>query len=120
MTEERAFGADDVADAVYAGQRLRKLRSLMTDNTGEWLRGQTEHCLLGARSKPVFLHGSDGTALEAARREHSRKPEEFYALVERICPGSLIELFSRQQREGWMVFGDQTELFGMARAVGFE
>src|ERR1035438_7794864 len=52
--------------------------------TGEWLRGQTEHCLLGARGRPVFLHGNDGTALEGARREHSRKPEEFYALVERI------------------------------------
>jgi N6-adenosine-specific RNA methylase IME4 len=66
--------------------------------TGEWLRGQTEHCLLGARGKPVFLHGSDSTALEAARREHSRKPAQFYDLVERICPGSRVELFSRQQR----------------------
>jgi ParB/RepB/Spo0J family partition protein len=81
--------------------------------TGEWLRGQTEHCLLGARGKPVFLHGSDGTALEAARREHSRKPEEFYALVERVCPGSRVELFARQQREGWCGFGDQTALFGI-------
>jgi N6-adenosine-specific RNA methylase IME4 len=64
--------------------------------TGEWLRGRTEHCLLGALDKPVFLHGSDGTVLEAARGEHSRKPEEFYALVEKICPGSRVELFARQ------------------------
>jgi hypothetical protein len=33
LTEDRAFGADDVAGAVYAGQRLRKLRFLMTDNS---------------------------------------------------------------------------------------
>ncbi len=33
--------------------------------TGEWFRHQTEHCLLGARGKPVFLQGSDGTVLEA-------------------------------------------------------
>ncbi|MGD1061725.1 MAG: MT-A70 family methyltransferase [Terracidiphilus sp.] len=79
--------------------------------TGEWLRGQTEHCLLGARGKPVFLHGSDGTVLEAARREHSRKPEEFYALVERTCPGGRVELFSRQAREGWRAFGNNTDLF---------
>lgn len=79
--------------------------------TGEWLRGQTEHCLLGARGKPVFLHGSDGTALEAARREHSRKPEEFYTLVERVCPGSRVELFARQQREGWCAFGNDTGLY---------
>lgn len=79
--------------------------------TGEWLRGKTEHCLLGARGNPVFLHGSDTTALEAARRQHSRKPEEFYELVERVCPGSRVDLFSRQQREGWCVYGDQTKQF---------
>ncbi|MGJ5814494.1 MT-A70 family methyltransferase [Paludibaculum fermentans] len=82
--------------------------------TGEWLRGKTEHCLLGARGKPVFLHGSDTTALEATRREHSRKPAEFYALVERICPGGRIDLFSRQQREGWCTYGDQTRQFNLA------
>jgi hypothetical protein len=46
--------------------------------TGEWLRGQTEHCLLATRGKPLFLHGSHTTVLEAVRREHSRKPEGFY------------------------------------------
>ena len=80
--------------------------------TGEWLRGQTEHCILGARGKPVFPHGSDGTVLEAARREHSRKPEEFYLLVQAICPGSKLELFSRQARPGWQAFGNQVGLFG--------
>src|ERR1019366_2935494 len=80
--------------------------------TGEWLRGQTEHCLLGARGKPVFPHGSDGTVLEAARREHSRKPKEFYLLVQAICPGSKLELFSRQARPGWQAFGNQVGLFG--------
>jgi Sigma-54 interaction domain len=33
LTEDRAFGADDVAGVFYAGKRLRKLRFLMTDNT---------------------------------------------------------------------------------------
>ena len=69
--------------------------------TGEWLRGQTEHCLVAARGKPVFLHGSHGTVLEAARREHSRKPDEFYVLVEKVCPGSRVELFSRAG-ERWL------------------
>ena len=86
--------------------------------TGEWLRGQTEHCLLGARGKPVFLHGSDGTVLEAARREHSRKPEEFYALVEKVCPGSRVELFARQQRYGWRAFGNDTRLYSGASSSG--
>ena len=34
--------------------------------TGEWLRGQTEHCMLAVRGKPVFLHGNHTTVLEAA------------------------------------------------------
>src|ERR1035438_4610347 len=33
--------------------------------TGEWLRGQTEHCLLAIRGKPVFLHGDHRTVLSA-------------------------------------------------------
>jgi ParB/RepB/Spo0J family partition protein len=83
--------------------------------TGEWLRGQTEHCLLAARGKPVFVHGSSTTVLEAMRREHSRKPEEFYALVESTCPGSKVELFARQERGAWRAFGNDTDRFRNAR-----
>ena len=79
--------------------------------TGEWLRGRTEHCLLASRGKPVFIHGTHSTVLEAARREHSRKPEEFYALVEATCAGGKVELFARQQRPGWRAFGNQTTRF---------
>jgi N6-adenosine-specific RNA methylase IME4 len=79
--------------------------------TGEWLRGQTEHCLLATRGKPVFIHGNHTTVLKALRREHSRKPEEFYILVEATCPGSKVELFARQARAGWQAFGNQTDLF---------
>ena len=80
--------AFEVVDAW--GFEYRTLLTWVKDRmgTGEWLRGQTEHCLLGVRGKPVFLHGKHTTALEAARREHSRKPEEFYALVEATCPGA--------------------------------
>lgn len=79
--------------------------------TGEWLRGQTEHCMLATRGKPVFVHGHHTTALHAARREHSRKPEEFYALVEATCPGNKVELFCRQLRQDWETFGNDTNYF---------
>ena len=45
------------------------------------------------------------------RREHSRKPEEFYTLVEETCPGGRVELLSRQQRKGWKAYGNNTGLF---------
>lgn len=79
--------------------------------TGEWLREQTEHCLLCARGEPVFLYGKHTTVMEAVRREHSRKPEEFYELVETTCPGSRVELFCRQTRSGWSAHGNDTAKF---------
>ena len=106
-------------DVVAAwGFEYRTLLTWVKDRmgTGEWLRGQTEHCMLAIRGKPVFLHGNHTTVLEAVRREHSRKPEEFYALVEGTSPGSKVELFARQQREGWQGFGDQTQLFSTRSA----
>jgi N6-adenosine-specific RNA methylase IME4 len=54
---------------------------------------------------------NQGTALHAPRREHSRKPEEFYRLVESLCPGSKVELFARAARPGWVAHGDQADLF---------
>jgi len=79
--------------------------------TGDWLRGQTEHCILSARGRPIVQLANQTTALNGIRREHSRKPEEFYALVDQLCPGSKVELFSRQQRKGWRAFGIQTDKF---------
>jgi N6-adenosine-specific RNA methylase IME4/ParB-like chromosome segregation protein Spo0J len=55
--------------------------------TGSWLRGQTEHCLLFSHGKPVLTLTTQSTLLVAPAREHSRKPDEFYALIASLCPG---------------------------------
>lgn len=78
--------------------------------TGDWLRGQTEHCLLGIRGKPVWVLTNETTLLKGPLREHSAKPDEFYALVERLHPasaGNRCDLFARTPREGWVSFGDE-------------
>lgn len=74
---------------------------------GDWLRGQTEHCLLAARGQGRTLApGNRSTLLAAPVAEHSCKPEAFYALVEALTPGaSKCELFARKQRDGWAAFG---------------
>lgn len=79
---------------------------------GDWLRGQTEHCLLCVKGKPVVSLTNQTTLLHGAVREHSRKPEEFYTLVEGLCPGSKVELFAREEREGWASHGAEREFFG--------
>jgi N6-adenosine-specific RNA methylase IME4/ParB-like chromosome segregation protein Spo0J len=75
--------------------------------TGEWLRGQTEHCLLAVRGKPIVQLTNQTTVLQGPVREHSRKPDEFYAMVAALCPGARLELFARRTREGFVVWGNE-------------
>lgn len=76
---------------------------------GNWLRNQTEHCIVAVRGKPVVQLTNQTTILEGPVREHSRKPTEFYELVESLCPGSKVEMFSREEREGWERWGSETK-----------
>jgi N6-adenosine-specific RNA methylase IME4 len=78
---------------------------------GDWLRGQTEHCLLAVRGKPPWNLTNQTTFLEGEVRDHSRKPEEFYKMVEALCPGSKLDMFGRAQRDGWAIFGNDTSRF---------
>jgi N6-adenosine-specific RNA methylase IME4 len=78
---------------------------------GHYLRGQTEHCIVAVKGKPVHELSKGSTLLEAPRREHSRKPERFFELVEATCPGSKVELFAREQRENWASWGAEKGKF---------
>lgn len=79
--------------------------------TGDWLRGKTEHCLLAVRGRPVVTLTNQTTLLAAPLREHSRKPDEFFALVEALCPGTKLEMFAREKRSGWQAWGAETGAF---------
>jgi N6-adenosine-specific RNA methylase IME4 len=45
--------------------------------------------------------------LSTRKREHSRKPDEIYDLVESCSPGPHLELFARFKREGWSQWGNE-------------
>ena len=47
--------------------------------------------------------------ISTRKREHSRKPDELYDIIESCSPGPYLELFSRGKRTGWSVWGNQTE-----------
>jgi N6-adenosine-specific RNA methylase IME4 len=85
---------------------------------GHWLRGQTEHCVMAVRGKPVHELKGQTTLLEAPRREHSRKPDEFFDLVESLCPGSKVELFARERRDGWQSWGAEKGKFDGQESTG--
>jgi N6-adenosine-specific RNA methylase IME4/ParB-like chromosome segregation protein Spo0J len=77
--------------------------------TGDWLRGQTEHCLMVVRGRPIVTLTNQPTVLHAPGRGHSQKPVEFYAFVESLCPASrYADLFSRyRHNEKWDCHGDE-------------
>jgi N6-adenosine-specific RNA methylase IME4 len=76
--------------------------------TGDWLRGQSEHCIMAVRGKPVVELKNHSTILSGPLRENSRKPEEFYTFVESLCPAPRYAyLFSREQRDNWDMHGDE-------------
>jgi N6-adenosine-specific RNA methylase IME4 len=78
---------------------------------GAWFRMQCEFCLVGIKGKPIWNNTTWRDIITEPRREHSRKPETFYKMVEEITVGRKLEYFSRSQRKGWEVFGNDTEKF---------
>ena len=50
--------------------------------------------------------------LDAPVREHSRKPDEFYEIVEGLCVGRRLDYFSREKRPGWAQVGNEADKFG--------
>lgn len=78
---------------------------------GDWLRGQTEHCLMCVRGKPIVEVGAISTLLPAPVGRHSEKPDTFYELVEQICPAPrYAELFQRRARPNWDGHGDEASI----------
>lgn len=78
---------------------------------GYWTRANSEVCLLATRGKPRRLNADVRQGIIAPRREHSRKPDGIHARIERLVAGPYLELFARQKRNGWTVWGNQTDRF---------
>jgi len=82
--------------------------------TGYVMRSAAEFFLVGALGEPDYQVRNIRNLLVAPVREHSRKPDAMHDLVETLVPGPYVELFGRQQRSGWDVWGNETAKFGDA------
>lgn len=81
---------------------------------GFYFRNVTEMILFGVRGKNARTlqpGRSQENIIVARKREHSRKPDEQYQIIESCSWGPYIELFARGPREGWFVWGDQAEKY---------
>jgi N6-adenosine-specific RNA methylase IME4 len=84
--------------------------------TGYVLRCAGEPFLIGRRGKPKTSR-SIRSVIEGPVRAHSQKPDEAFAAAEKMMPDAKrIEVFSRTNRPGWAVWGDQTGKFGEVAA----
>ncbi len=81
---------------------------------GFYFRNVTEMILFGVRGKNARTlqpGRSQENIIVARKREHSRKPDEQYQIIESCSWGPYIELFARGPRKGWFVWGDQAEKY---------
>ena len=76
---------------------------------GSYVRNQSEHLLLGTRGRAPVQFRGQGSWFYAPQQEHSHKPEEQYAIIERCSSGPYMELFARRKRLGWHVWGNEVE-----------
>ncbi len=77
---------------------------------GFYFRNVTELVLFGVKGKNARTLApgrSQVNFLATRKREHSRKPDEMYPLIEACSPGPYLELFARGTRPGWAVWGNQ-------------
>jgi N6-adenosine-specific RNA methylase IME4 len=76
---------------------------------GFYFRNVTELVLFGVRGSMRTLQPgrTQVNLLGTRKREHSRKPDEFYDIVEACSPGPYLELFARFRRPGWAQWGNE-------------
>ncbi|MGZ4619094.1 MAG: MT-A70 family methyltransferase [Frankiaceae bacterium] len=102
-----AWGFRYVSNIVWAKRR----RDGGPDGRGVgfYFRNVTELILFGVRGSLRTLPPGrrQVNLIETRKREHSRKPDEQYEIIEACSPGPRLELFARYPRAGWEVWGDE-------------
>ena len=79
---------------------------------GFYFRNTTELILFGVRgnnARTLSPGRRQVNIIKTMKREHSRKPDELYPIVESCSSGPYLELFARGPRPGWTVWGDQSD-----------
>jgi N6-adenosine-specific RNA methylase IME4 len=79
---------------------------------GFYFRNVTELILFGTRgpnARTLAPGRSQVNMIETRKREHSRKPDEQYEIIEACSPGPYLELFARGERPNWTVWGNQAD-----------
>tara|TARA_B100000768_G_scaffold34260_1_gene32863 strand:+ start:3045 stop:4172 length:1128 start_codon:yes stop_codon:yes gene_type:complete len=98
----REWGLDYKATLVWNKEKI---------GMGAWFRMQCEFCLVGIKGKPYWENKKFRDIIEEPRRQHSRKPDLFFDIINKITLGRKLDYFSREKRNGWEVFGNDLNKF---------
>jgi len=104
----RAWGFQYKSNLVW--HKVRKDGGSDGRGVGFYFRNVTELLLFGVRGKNARTLKPGRTQvnyLSSRKREHSRKPDEQYTIIEACSNGPFLELFARGERDGWTVWGNQ-------------
>ncbi|MDR3791765.1 MAG: MT-A70 family methyltransferase [Terracidiphilus sp.] len=103
-----AWGFRYVSNIVWA--KRRKDGGPDGRGVGFYFRNVTELLLFGVKGslRTLAPGRSQVNMIETRKREHSRKPDEQYDLIEACSPGPYLEMFARHSRTGWTVWGDES------------
>jgi N6-adenosine-specific RNA methylase IME4 len=110
LTVLKAWGFEYKSNIVW--HKIRKDGGSDGRGVGFYFRNVTELILFGVRGKNArtLSAGRRQVNLLATRkREHSRKPDEIFPIIEACSPGPRLELFARGTRPGWSVWGNQAD-----------
>jgi N6-adenosine-specific RNA methylase IME4 len=106
----KAWGFQYKSNLIW--HKLRKDGGSDGRGVGFYFRNVTEIILFGVRGKNARTLQPGRTQVNyigTRKREHSRKPDEQYDLIEACSPGPRLEMFSRGTRKGWTVWGNQAD-----------
>lgn len=106
----QAWGFEYKSNIVW--HKVRKDGGSDGRGVGFYFRNVTELLLFGVRGKNARTEApgrSQVNYLSSRKREHSRKPDEQYDLIESCSKGPYLELFARGMRPGWTYWGNQAD-----------
>ncbi len=106
----RAWGFEYKSNIVW--HKIRKDGGSDGRGVGFYFRNVTELVLFGVKGKNARTLAPGRrqvNMIETRKREHSRKPDELYPIIEACSPGPYFELFARGTRPKWTTFGNQSE-----------
>lgn len=105
-----AWGFDYKSNIIW--HKIRKDGGPDGRGVGFYFRNTTEILLFGVRGKNARTRAAGRrqvNIIRSMKREHSRKPDEQYEIIQSCSPGPYLELFARGARDGWTSWGNQAD-----------